>query len=152
MTLANDHDDLDTPDTPDDDSLQSEVEQAQEGADPETVSRLVRSFELWEKAKEFKKTEAKRCNDQLGARIALFEEAMNVGHSSVNDQVLKLSVVETRWQDLEDAREEKKQVASACRDAVKAAEQRIRDALADAKSGQMSLFQSSAGAADDAGV
>ena len=135
------HEDTETDDVnPADEALAAEVEQAQAGADPETVARMVRAFDIWEAAKEFKKKEGKRLSDQLAARISLFAEAMNVGHSTVNDQVLKLSVVETRWQDLEDAREEKKQIATACRDAVKAAEQRIRDALADAKSGQMSLF------------
>lgn len=112
----------------------------EEGIDPETVARLVRTFDGWEKAREYKKTEGKRCSENLAARIALFAEAMNVGHSSTGDQVLKLSVVESRWQDLEDAREERKQVAGACREAVKACEQKIRDLLGEMKSNQLSLF------------
>ena len=121
--------------------------------DQEQVSRLVRAFDLWEQAREYRKKEAKRCNELLAARIAQFSEAMHVGHSSTSDQVLKLSVVETRWQDLEDAREERKQVGSACRDAVKSAEQKIRDLLGEMKQkNQLDLFQSAAEAAADAGV
>lgn len=125
---------------------------AEEGVDQETVAHLVRAFESWEKAREYRKNESKRCNEQMAARIALFAEAMNVGHSSPTDQVLKLSVVESRWQDLEDAREERKQVNGATRDAIKACEQKIRDLLITAKSNQLNLFQSSAEAVDDAGV
>jgi DNA-binding protein H-NS len=120
--------------------------------DPETAQRLVKSFEQWETAREFRKKESKRTSEQLAARIAQFAEAMNVGHSTTSDQVLKLSVVESRWQDLEDAREERKQVAAACRDAIRAAEQKIKDIIQTVKSTQLSLFQSSAGSADDAGV
>jgi seryl-tRNA(Sec) selenium transferase len=123
-----------------------------EGVDPETVARLVRSFDQWEQAKEYGKKERKRVNDQLAGRIAQFAEAMNVGHSTTNDQVLKLSVVESRWQDLEDAREERKQIIAACRDAVKAAEQKIRDMLASIKSTQLDLFNSAAGSAAEVGV
>lgn len=122
----------------------------EEGVDVETVARLVRSFDQWEQAREYGKKERKRVSDQLAGRIAQFAEAMNVGHSTQTDQVLKLSVVESRWQDLEDAREERKQVTAACRDAIKAAEQKIRDLLVQSK--QLDLFQSSAEVADDAGV
>lgn len=118
----------------------------------EIAARLIRAFQQWDGAREHRKKESKRCNDNLASRIALFSEAMNVGHSNQNDQILKLSVVEARWQDLEDAREEKKQVAAACRDAIKACEQKIKDLMAEAKSGQLNLFNASAGAADAGGI
>lgn len=118
--------------------------------DAETAQRLVRCFEQWVTAREYKKTEAKRTSENLAGKIALFTEAMNVGHSTTGDQVLKLSVVESRWQDLEDARTERKEVASACKDAIKAAEQKIKDLLEQAKSNQLPLFQSEAGSASDA--
>lgn len=108
--------------------------------DVELANRMLKAFDLWTQARDFAKKESKRLNEQLAARIAQFNEAMNVGHSTTNDQVLKLSVVETRWQDLEDARTEKKDVAGACKDAIKAAEQKIRDLLEQAKSNQLSLF------------
>ncbi len=118
----------------------------------EIAARLIRAFQQWEAAREHRKAEAKRCNDNLAGKISLFSEAMNVGHSNQNDQILKLSVVEARWQDLEDAREEKKQVASACRDAIKACETKIKDLMAEAKSGQLNLFHSAVEATAEGGV
>lgn len=106
----------------------------------EIAARLVRAFAHWETARETRKTENKRCSENLAGKISLFSEAMNVGHSNSNDQILKLSVVEARWQDLEDARAEKKEVNAACRDAIKACEQKIKDLMAEAKSGQLNLF------------
>lgn len=118
----------------------------------EIAARMIRAFQQWETARAHRKDEAKRCNDNLAGKISLFAEAMNVGHSNTNDQILKLSVIEARWQDLEDAREEKKQVASACRDAIKACETKIKDLMAEAKSGQLNLFNSAAVAAAEGGV
>jgi translation initiation factor 2B subunit (eIF-2B alpha/beta/delta family) len=133
--------------------LKEEVVEAVAGnTDPELVARLVRAFDMWEASREYRKKEAKRLTEQLSARISLFEEAMHVGHSTVSDQVLKLSVVESRWQDLEDARTERKEVSAATKDAIKAAEQKMRDILVAAKSNQLSLFQSSSEADDDAGI
>lgn len=115
--------------------------------DAETAARLVRAFDQWQQAREYAKTERKRTSENLAARIALFSEAMNVGHSTTGDQVLKLSVVESRWQDLEDARHERKDVNAACKDAIKAAEAKIKDLLTQVKSNQMDLFQPAAEAA-----
>ena len=129
--------------TPDDPSLQATFDMS---------ARLIRAFASWTTAKETAVKERKRCNELLTGRIAQFNEAMNVGHSTESDQLLKLSVVETRWQDLEDAREGKKQVGAACRDAVKTCEQKIRDLLDEVRTGQLSLFQSAAQGATDGGV
>ena len=137
--------------TPDNETLRTQaLEVVAQDPTSEIAARLIRTFQQWETARNHRKDESKRCNDNLAARISLFAEAMNVGHSNTNDQVLKLSVVESRWQDLEDAREEKKQVAAACRDAIKACETKIKDLIGEAKSGQLQLF-GSAEAADPGG-
>lgn len=116
----------------------------------EIAGRLFRAFNLWETGREHKRNESKRCGELLAARIAQFNEAMQVGHSTVNDQVTKLLVVEQRWQDLEDARAEKKLVASACKDAIKSAEQKIKELMVEAKSTQLGLkFSSEAEDASD---
>ena len=147
------HDDTNEEAPADDQDLRSQVLEAV-AQDPtaEIAARMIRAFQQWETAREHRKAEAKRCNDNLAGKISLFSEAMNVGHSNQNDQILKLSVVEARWQDLEDAREEKKQVAAACRDAIKACETKIKDLMAEAKSGQLNLFHSAAEAAAEGGV
>ena len=108
--------------------------------DPESAARVLKAFQTWVDGKTYASAERKRMSEKLAARIAQFEEAMQVGHSTTNDQILKLSIVETRWQDLEEARSEKKEVGKALTDAVKSAEQKIKDLLAEAKSGQMTLF------------
>ena len=137
-------------------NLQAELESAIEGSPTEEhANRLMRAFTAWQTIVEYKKTEGKRLTEKLAARIAQFNEAMAVGHSTTSDQVLKLSVVEVRWQELEDARDEKKEVLKALTDQVKTSVQKIKDLIEEAKSNQMSLFeadQSEAEAASDAGV
>lgn len=129
--------------------LHDEVMEAIAGApDAAHAKRMVTAFEQWQTIREYATKERKRLSEQLAARIAQFTEAMNVGHSTANDQILKLSVVETRWQDLEDARTEKKEVGSALRDQIKASEQKIKDLIAEAKSNQMSLFAAAAAEKD----
>lgn len=108
--------------------------------DPVLVERIIKAFETWQSGKEYATKERKRLADQLSGRAAQFAEAMAVGHTTANDQALKLQVVEQRWQELEDAKNEKKTVTGALRDALKVAEQKIKDLIADQKSGQMSLF------------
>lgn len=133
--------------------LKSQLDEAIDGsANEEQAARLMRAFVAWQTIVEYKKTETKRISEKLAARIAQFNEAMAVGHSNTNDQVLKLSVVEQRWQDLEETREEKKEVGAALREQVKSSVQKIKDLIEEAKNKQTSLnFQSEAGDASDAG-
>jgi enoyl-CoA hydratase/carnithine racemase len=144
-------------DTSDDDrgtrNLQAEIDQAIAGSpNEEHAGRLMRAFTAWQAIVDYKKTETKRLSEKLAARIAQFNEAMAVGHSTTGDQILKLGVVEQRWQDLEETRAEKKDVTAALREQVKTSVQKIKDLIEEAKSTQLSLFQSSADDADDAGV
>lgn len=125
-----------------DGALGEKVAAALEDAGEEVASRLVRSFQQWVTLREHAVKERKRLSEELASRIALFKEAMEVGHSNANDQILKLGVVEARWQDLEDAREARKEITAAMRDQIKVAEQKIKDQIAEAKNGQLNLFQS----------
>lgn len=113
-----------------------EIKEEIKSVDPEMATHLVRAFEIWEQLREYKAKESKRVNEKVSARQAQFAEAMHVGHASANDQILKLTVVEQRWQELDDARTERKEVMSALKDQIKSAEQRIRDGIAEARSGQ----------------
>lgn len=106
----------------------------------ENVRRMMVAFSQWEVIREHGAKERKRCTELVASRLAQFKEAMEVGHATQGDQLLKLSVVEQRWQDLEDARTEKKEVTSAMKDQLKGAEQKIRDLISEAKGTQMSLF------------
>ncbi len=63
---------------------------------------------------------------------------MEVGHSTDADRLLKLVVVEERWQELDEVRTERKEVIGAAKDAVNAAETEIRELIANAK--QLNLF------------
>lgn len=126
-----------------DGALGEKVAAALESASDEIGARLIRTFQAWLTLKDHATKERKRLSEELSARIALFTEAMQVGHSTPSDQVLKLSVVEARWQDLEDARDARKQVSSALRDQIKLVEQKIKDQIAEARSGQLALFQTS---------
>lgn len=108
--------------------------------DPMVAARIFKAFEVWQQGKEYAATERKRLSEQLAGRAAQFAEAMAVGHSTPSDEALKLQVVEQRWQELEDAENEKKTVCKALNDAIKVAEQKIKDLIAEHKSGQMSLF------------
>lgn len=120
--------------------LAEQVEETVETIDSEDAARLIRTFATWQQLREDKQKESKRLSEKLAARIAQFNEAMNVGHSTTSDQILKLSVVEQRWQELEETRAEKKDVMGAYKDSVKATEQKIKDLIAEAKSAQMKLF------------
>jgi len=120
--------------------------------DQETAAHIMRAFIAWQTIKDYAKDERKRLNEKLAGRTAQFKEAMEVGHASTSDQILKLSVVEQRWQELEEARDEKKEVNGALREQIKAAEQKIRDLIEESKSNQMNLFSESSGADDSGGV
>lgn len=127
-------------------------EQIQEVAvDQEQAQRMLRAFEQWNVLREYATKERKRISEKLAARIAQFNTAMEVGHSTASDQLLKLQVVEARWQELEETRDERKEMNSTLRDQIKSAEQKIKDLIDEAKSNQLSLFSESAEPADDDG-
>ncbi len=115
----------------------------------ERAGELLMLFTRWETCREFAVKERKRTKEKLEARLAAFKEAMEVGHQSEADQILKLSVCEQRWQDLEEARAERKDVCKAAVDAVKSSEQKIRDLLAEMKSPQLGLFTGSSSTIDN---
>jgi hypothetical protein len=105
------------------------------------LPRITKAYQAWDSLKEYQKEERGRLKEILGARTAALKEAMEVGHKTVSDQVLKLTVAENRWQELEEARAELKDVMGALKDQIKAAAQKIKDLINEAKaSSQMSLF------------
>lgn len=107
----------------------------------EAARRLMTAFVSWEQIREFATKERARVNENVAARLAQFKEAMEVGHASESDQLLKLTVCEQRWQELTEARDEKKDVNGAMKDQIKSAEAKIRDLIAEAKgSNQLTLF------------
>jgi chromosome segregation ATPase len=109
----------------------------------EHARNLITAFERWETTREYGKKERKRCNDNVSARLAALKEAMEVGHSTDEQQLLKLGVVEQRWQDLEDARTERKEVAGAMKDQMKLCETRIKELIEALRpSQQLGLFNS----------
>lgn len=112
-------------------------EEARERADA-----LITKFGEWETTRELAAKERKRCNENVQAKLAALKEAMEVGHSTQQDQLLKLSVIEGRWQDLEDARTERKELMSSFKDNIKLCETRIRELIAEIKSPQLGLFAS----------
>lgn len=129
---------------------QDNIEEAvAEVTDPQLADRALRAFANWTQGKEYAAKERKRLSELVSNRKAQFDEAMNVGHNSVNDQVLKLSVVETRWQELQEAIAEKKTINGALKDAIKVAEQKIKDVIAEAKTAQMNLFGGDAAAEEE---
>ena len=105
------------------------------------LPRITRAYATWDGLKEYQTKERKRLREQLGARKASFAEAMEVGHQTTGDQVLKLTVVESRWQELEEAQAELKDVMSALAEQLKAATLKIKDLVNEAKSKQLPLFQ-----------
>lgn len=106
----------------------------------EQARSLIDDFQKWETTREYARNERKRCNDNVSAKLAAFKEAMEVGHNSDEQERLKLLLVEERWQDLEEARTERKELMSSCRDQVKLCETRIRERIAALKSPQLGLF------------
>lgn len=108
----------------------------------ERASELITKFTDWETTRELAAKERKRCNENVQAKLAALKEAMEVGHSTQADQLLKLSVIEGRWQDLEDARTERKELMSSFKDNIKLCETRIRELIAAIKSPQLGLFTS----------
>lgn len=130
-------------------TLQQEVDQAALEATAAGAARIIKAFTDLETIEEYGVKERKRVNELVASRKAMFAEAMAVGHSTVTDQLLKLGVVEQRWQELEEAHDEKKDVMGTVKDQVKSTRQKIKDLLAEAKSNQLSMFQSPAEAAGD---
>lgn len=107
----------------------------------ESARRLIKAFTDWEKIRQHASDERKRTKEGVAALLAQFKEAMEVGHSSEADQLLKLSVCEQRWQDLDDARAERRDVNNAMRDQIKAAEQKIKDLITEVKgTQQLTMF------------
>ncbi len=84
----------------------------------------------------------------MSAKLAALKEGMEVGHSTDEQQLLKLTVVEERWQDLEEARTERKEIGSAMKDQMKLCETRIRDLINEMKSPQLGLFNASTSTVD----
>ena len=125
-----------------DEALATAAEAAANEDTKETARNLIEAFQRWETTREFAGKERKRCSENVSAKLAALKEAMEVGHSTDEQQLLKLSVVETRWQDLEDARTEKKEVGSSMKDQIKLCETRIRELIAELKSPQLGLFAS----------
>lgn len=109
---------------------------AQNTQDPEYARAIIKAVENWETVREFGVKERKRTKELVDARLASLKEAMELGHNTESDQLLKLSAVESRWQELEEARDERREISSACRDQLKNAHQQIRDLL----SPQLGLF------------
>jgi chromosome segregation ATPase len=116
------------------------VEDAAQELAAELLPRIIIAYAAWDAIREYAKQEKARLKEKLAGRIAQLKEAMDVGHATINDQVLKLTVVEQRWQDLEETRAEAKDVSAALTEQIKAAQQKIRDLMAEAKSGQLPLF------------
>lgn len=108
----------------------------------ERATDLIAKFTEWETTRDLAAKERKRCNENVQAKLAGLKEAMEVGHSTQADQLLKLSVIEGRWQDLEDARNERKELMSSFKDNIKLCETRIRELIAAIKSPQLGLFTS----------
>lgn len=109
----------------------------------EAARSLIDDFTKWETTREYAAKERKRCNENVQAKLAALKEAMEVGHNSEEQQLLKLTVIEERWQDLEEARTERKELMSSCKDQVKLCETRIRERIAALKSPQLGLFSTS---------
>lgn len=117
------------------------VQAAADSAAPDQAmlaTELLRAFDGWMTVREYGATESKRTRELVDARFQAFKEAMEVGHATQSDQILKLGVVEQRWQDLEDAKLGRGQVLSACREQIKLSHQKIKDLVSELK--QPSLF------------
>jgi hypothetical protein len=127
-----------------DDALATAAEAVATGNEDakESARNLIDAFQRWETTREFAKVERKRCSDNVSAKLAALKEAMEVGHSTDDQQLLKLGVVEVRWQDLEDARTERKEIGSSMKDQMKLCETRIRELIVELKSPQLGLFTS----------
>jgi hypothetical protein len=119
------------------------VEEAAEEATEQAVA-LIAAFQRWETTRKYAVDERKRCGDRVAEKLAAFKEAIEVGHSTEDQQLLKLTVVESRWQDLEEARAERKNVMASCRESMKLAEGRLRELIAERNSTQLSLFNGKA--------
>jgi len=115
----------------------------------ESARALMDDFTKWSTTREYAAKERKRCNENVQAKLAALKEAMEVGHNSESQQLVKLTVVEERWQDLEESRVERKELMSSCRDQVKLCETRIRDRIAALTSPQLGLFTASTSTIDN---
>lgn len=123
------------------DEVLTEAADSADDEKQEAARRLIGAFMSWEKIREYATQERSRTKENVAARLAQFKEAMEVGHSSESDQLLKLTVCEQRWQELDDARAERRDVNHAMRDQTKAAEQKIKDLITEMKgSPQLTLF------------
>lgn len=109
----------------------------------ELARDLIDDFQKWETTREYAAKERKRCNENVQAKLAALKEGMEVGHNTEEQQLLKLTVIEERWQDLEEARDERKTMMSSMKDQVKLCETRIRERITALKSPQLGLFASS---------
>lgn len=105
----------------------------------EQADDLARLFKAWEDARALAVAERKRCGDNVKAKLASLKEGMEVGHQNDAQRLLKLTVVEDRWQELEEARTERKEIFGQMKDAVTLCEQKIRDAIAKYNSNQLGL-------------
>lgn len=114
----------------------------------ESARALMDDFTKWSTTREYAAKERKRCNENVQAKLAALKEGMEVGHNNESQQIVKLVVVEERWQDLEEARAERKELMSSCRDQVKLCETRIRDRIEALKSPQLGLFTASTSTID----
>jgi hypothetical protein len=114
----------------------------EESPNEEHARRLLRAFEQWRDAVAARTAESKKLSDKIKGKLALFNEAMNVGHSNESDQILKLGVVEARYQEWQEAIAEKKTTCGLLGDQVKAARTKLDELIEEAKSPQMNLFSS----------
>lgn len=117
------------------------AEEAASGdADREQAAlELLTLFERWEQTRELAATERKRCKENVDAKVASFKQAVETGTSKDSERLLKLNEVETQWQELEDARTERKEVNGAMKDNVMLAETKIREKITAIKSNQIGL-------------
>jgi hypothetical protein len=115
----------------------------------ESARALMDDFTKWSTTREYALKERKRCNENVQAKLAALKEAMETGHNNESQQLLKLTVVEERWQDLEEARVERKELMASCRDQVKLCETRIRERIEALKSPQLGLFTTSTSTIDN---
>jgi hypothetical protein len=130
-------------------ALRQEVEEAaSQSPSEEHAGRLVRAFAEWQSVGDYKSKQSKALGEKVAARKAAFAEAMATGHQTQGDQLLKLLLCEQRWQELEEAIAERKDVQASLRDQLKVTRQKIADLIQEARDRQLSLFQS--GAAGDA--
>lgn len=102
-----------------------------QGKIEECAIEVLQAFELWQAAKEYATSEGKRTLLKLKAAQAALKEAVEAGRAESGGY--KLERVECCWQDVEEAKAERREVRSACRDAVSEALDKMRAAVDAAK-------------------